>query len=427
MLKDRLCMVFISTIVLYLFVIVISPVESNFGFSWMALLMLLTSVILIPFGILLGVRFANLIPRKKAGYACGNQTHYNGKNLAFTVSRLNYCAGLGLLLMLVDRFFIRGMPVGLDLFGMREVMELTETTAFGLVGQILSGLVVFSTGYLIIERKKRAVSTIKVAITYSLALTYLLLSVMLGSRSGVLNLVLIVTFMVLLNNYINDPKYNLSFSVVFKVLFFGFALAVIMAAMFLWRVQEMGLDIAFSVLNSGFAYTVTPTDAVLSLAKDDIFGDLFLAMISLVQYVIHGFYEFQLLVENFNGNHTYGQQVLWFPIKVFNTLGGSINIADLEAFEGVRYGIFTTFFGPVFIDFGVYMPVASGLIFFILSIPIGFLNPARIWLVAYCALICTLVICLPVWNSILTAAWMYPFVAVFLIPLITLRFRKLIL
>ena len=65
MLKDRLCMVFISTIVLYLFVIVISPVESNFGFSWMALLMLLTSVILIPFGILLGVRFANLIPRKK--------------------------------------------------------------------------------------------------------------------------------------------------------------------------------------------------------------------------------------------------------------------------------------------------------------------------------------------------------------------------
>jgi len=427
MFKDRLCNIFITTIVLYSFVLFISPVKSNIDTSWMALLLLLTSVILIPFGILLGVRFTHLIPKKNSGYAFGSHARSHGKDLAFTVRRLNYWAGLGLLLVIVDRFFIRGMPLVLDFLTMREVMELTETTALGLVGQILSGLAVFSTGYLIIERKIRTVPTFKVAITCSLALTYLLLSAMLGSRSGVLNLVLIVTFMVIINNYINDPRYKISFSVVLKVLFFGFSLAIIMAAMFLWKVEEMGLDVAFSVLNSGFAYTVTPTDAVLSLPKDNIFGNLFLATISLVQYVIHGFYEFQLLVENFNGYHTYGQQVLWFPIKVFNTLGGSINIADLEAFEGLRYGIFTTFFGPVFIDFGFYMPVASGLIFFILSIPIGFLNPSRIWLFAYCALICSLIICLPVWNSILSAAWMYPFVSAFLIPLITLRFRKLIL
>jgi hypothetical protein len=131
-----------------------------------------------------------------------------------------------------------------------------------------------------------------------------------------------------------------------------------------------------------------------------------------------------LLVENFDGDHTYGQQVLWFPLKIFNVLGGSIYIADLDNVQGVRNGIFTSFFGPVFIDFGIFTPLATACIFFVLSIPVGWLSHTRLWTLAYAALMCSLIVCLPIWNSILSAAWMYPLASALMMPLITLRFKN---
>ena len=60
-----------------------------------------------------------------------------------------------------------------------------------------------------------------------------------------------------------------------------------MATIFLWRLGEMEVDVSMSIFNSGYAYTVTPSENILDLTSSGIFGDLFLAIISLIQYAIH--------------------------------------------------------------------------------------------------------------------------------------------
>tara|TARA_B110000879_G_C11177507_1_gene516763 strand:- start:1014 stop:2300 length:1287 start_codon:yes stop_codon:yes gene_type:complete len=420
--KNKPIIFFLLTMAAYFFLLLISPLTVNVERSPVAILIFFTSLLIIPPSIILGSRIISYLPKKQVNKKSVLIRSY-GDRVSFAVISLNFWGGIGLLFVSIDRFIIRGMPLGLELFSARDILETTDTSSFGLIGQILSALTIFSAGYLLIERRVKSVSYFKILITYSLAIVYLLLSIMLGSRSGLLNFILIVVFMILFDRYVNDPKYKMPFILFAKIFFLGITFILSMATIFLWRLGEMEVDVSMSIFNSGYAYTVTPSENILDLTSSGIFGDLFLAIISLIQYAIHGFYEFQLLVENFNGDHTYGQQLLWFPLKVYNVLGGSFSITDLNYVRGVRNGIFSSFFGPIFIDFGIFTPLATACIFFILSIPFGLMSTKKIWTISYASLICCLIICLPVWNSIMSAAWIYPFISVFMIPFLTLRFK----
>lgn len=74
--------------------------------------------------------------------------------------------------------------------------------------------------------------------------------------------------------------------------------------------------------------------------------------VSLDHYFIHGLYQFQLEVDSFDLNNMTMGAYQFNPIfKLLNTIGIKYNVKD---FSSITYeqGVYTTFFGPTYVDFG---------------------------------------------------------------------------
>ena len=94
----------------------------------------------------------------------------------------------------------------------------------------------------------------------------------------------------------------------------------------------------------------------------------------------------------------------------------NLGAVDFDAIAGWREGIFTTFLGPLYLDFGALMPVASFLLFLALGLPAAALRPDRLALLPYCSVLCALCVLFPVVNLLDSAAGAYPLVASMMVP-----------
>lgn len=118
------------------------------------------------------------------------------------------------------------------------------------------------------------------------------------------------------------------------------------------RLREMNLDVAASILMSAYGDTLAPSQAAMDAMSDPEGGAGFLALLPMLQYYLHGVFEFGVLWERPEPQaFAMGFQHLAPYVKALNILG-VLEYPDIGHNLYVRDGVFTSFFGPLWTDFG---------------------------------------------------------------------------
>jgi hypothetical protein len=160
--------------------------------------------------------------------------------------------------------------------------------------------------------------------------------------------------------------FNLAPTIKVKAIVVGGAMASVFtslfALVFLSRVEEAGMDMLWSIHYSAFTEVVPLKPwAIQVINHSGESGKLLAAYASLIQYWLHGVFEFFYLVDLKQGDFAYGSYTFFFIPKLYVwASGGSITVFNATAEELVnpRAGVFQSFFGPLYIDFGFLFPLA---------------------------------------------------------------------
>lgn len=114
----------------------------------------------------------------------------------------------------------------------------------------------------------------------------------------------------------------------------------------------MSLTILHSVLMSGYSYTATPTNAVLEVIRGGGWlGVTMAGVLPILQYYVHGLLEFQILWSDYDTQVFSHGALLFSPYIKLLSIFGIASQPDLyELFP--RVGVFTSFWGPLWVDFG---------------------------------------------------------------------------
>ena len=401
------------TLVIYGLGYLLAPIEPNFDLDTSSLWLWLASAV----ASMAGLMAAPWLWQQWAGPAGpAGVSGSSGFELALASQRLNALAAFGLVCTLIDRYVLRGVPLDFDFFAARDALEATAPTPVGLVGALLGALACFSLGLTVARAVSRErLRPLDWAQSVLIFGVYVGISMGVGSRSTLLVSIICTMFSVIWLRKAHGQALHLRY----WLLALGTLLlvAVISAALMLERLGLMGLDPMLSLEYSGYAYTVRPDNAALRwLSEHSETAPLIVAGFSLLQYVYHGLFEFSLFVQEPFVQHTGGQVTFWLPLKFLNLLRLDLGSVDFESVAGWREGIFTTFLGPLYLDFGWHLPVAAFMLFLALGLPAASLSTRRLAALPYCSVLCALCVLFPVVNLLDSAAGAYPLVASMLVP-----------
>lgn len=396
------------TLVAYGLGLLVAPIEPNYEATASSLWLWATSA-----GTsVLGLYVAHLL----ASPAGAARPPAFGFSLALASNRLNVLAAIGLVCTIVDRYVLRGVPLNFDFFVARDALEATAPTPIGLLGALLGALACFSLGLVIARRiaGERPVPR-DMLLSSAVFLLYVAISLGIGSRSTLLVAVVSTMFSVIWMRKAAGLTLHLRY---WLLALAALALvALISVALMLERLNLMGLDPFISIEFSGYAYTVRPSrDAMDWLGARAEAAPMLVAGFSLLQYVFHGLYEFSLFAQEPFVEHSLGSATFWLPLKLLSIVNVNLGAIDYESIPGWREGIFTTFLGPMYLDFGTFMPIATFLLFLALGLPANRLRPDRLALLPYCSVLCAVCVLFPIVNLLDSASGAYPLVASLLVP-----------
>mgnify|MGYP000303649912 CR=1 FL=1 len=269
--------------------------------------------------------------------------------------------GLGLVLRLYERIFVRGGgALSANILTNRELIESGGSGSLALIGGVLTTLLLFVPVCVLLlkllgERKRRY------SFIFLLSLAYPISDVLLqGSRSSFVMYVgvLYASFSLLGCLNFRSVKFFLVFVVGLILIWFS-------AQVFAERTAAYGIDPLVSMTDSGYAYFAPIEASVgLFLYEEGLagVGGIVFAFGHFCQYVLHGIYEFFYLSANVPNATTFGLQSFYIPSKfVLSVLGeGKIESIIMEGM--LRPGVYTTLFGPLIYDFGIVGSVFASLI-----------------------------------------------------------------
>jgi len=406
------------------------PLESVFQVGLEGILMLVLGIIAVPLGFLSSFAFKFYFNRS-AVVDHSAPLHYgiNSTILDRLCNRVNIIALIGCVCILLDRLYLRDLSFADSFLENRELLNDSATSGLGLIGNFLSGMAVFSLGLMFLGKAiSDDVTFRRKLFCYIISLLFIFSHLMIGSRSGFIMLILVTFFFLLWSRYIK--RMPLISSNLAYLLLIGFGLIILLGEIFLMRIKDMGLTPIDSLLYSGYGYTVQPSESfLLFMDQLDSMQNLWFSLTSTFMYVYHGMYEFFILVDGFEGDYAYGRVSFWFPLKILDFIGVDVGSFDIESLDGVRVGLFTTFLGPLYIDFGVFMPLVVFVLFFFLGlIAMKVRNTNLVWL-PFSAVLAVVLAMFPIFNLLTSASGIYPLIASLFIPLLTkklvLRSRKI--
>lgn len=325
----------------------------------------------------------------------------------------------GTVLLMLDRYLVRHVPLGLDIMEARKSLQDSDagplsTLAAGLAAFSLFGPVLISISEALGQPVRRGAK----ALAWSSVGIYLVASILLGTRS----LFTVFMIMLLLTRFyaraLSGPGPRRR-SRLWVYLLALLVLVIFGVVMMLARLQQMGLDPLWSIQLSGYAETVRLSPWLV----DFMYGHpgvapIAAALMSLVLYVYHGLFEFFLLFDQFGSAHTWGAMLGWLPLKLVGSLTGQNLMVDPDTLEGVRVGVYTTFLGPAYIDFGWFAVPAVTALFFGLGWPVRLLRAGRPEWLPWVVTVSTICAMFPVLNLMESATGAYPLVAAALIPVL---------
>jgi hypothetical protein len=133
-------------------------------------------------------------------------------------------------------------------------------------------------------------------------------------------------------------------------------------AIFQARLGETGMAFLDSVTQSVYAYTVPASSGILRYIDqppNSITGMVARTFLHLTQYVTHGSFEYSILLTEYGPHtpHSWGAAMFFPYYKFVAFLSGIRTADDFTTDLFVRSGAFTTFLGPLWVDFGWWGPI----------------------------------------------------------------------
>ena len=260
-----------------------------------------------------------------------------------------YLAILGLILKLLDRFVIRGISLGSDYFENRETMEAGGGNPVAILNSFLTpfGLIPL----FLIWKYKLAISRSIKVLAFVLFFAQMFDAILLGSRS------IIFVLFILFGLYLFYFKIiKISFIKVLTIIsvFIGFML--IMNFIYVERTKLFAGDNTYDVVlnQSNINYSVTASDKFKNDFSNFSTSSKTFAFtyITTVQYFTHGMIEFSYLYENHKSDYAIGSYTFAIYSRFLHKIVGEKLDTDKIIALNPRPGVFNTFFGPIFIDFG---------------------------------------------------------------------------
>ena len=266
-----------------------------------------------------------------------------------------WIAVFGVLFKLTDKFIIRGVSFDFTAHENRDSLEQGAGNIIGIIGNLLSPLS-FHVLFLFFKYKINTNKIIRVIILI-MPFIQVLDALAIGSRSSILVTILfVVLFLLILNKLkLTFKKGVLYFSLFVGLLFF-------LQNIFIKRTSDF---IDESVLKehalelSGFNYMLHTNKEFndYTINNNSYIGNILFTYTLTTKYYLHGMLELNHLINNFNNDHTYGGYTFVLYKRIlYKIIGGE---ADNSTYGTImpRNGIFTSFLGPIFVDFGWFSPI----------------------------------------------------------------------
>ncbi|MCG6199247.1 oligosaccharide repeat unit polymerase [Anoxybacillus sp. LAT_38] len=262
---------------------------------------------------------------------------------------MNWIGLIGLMFRFYDLFFIKEFLSYGSIAAYRLYGNTNETTVIGIVSSFLYPFSIIALVFSFHVNGIKLKDKLLIFVNTFLFIVYIYL---LGGRTSLS----LLAGMVLISFIIKRKKLSLVFNLKRILLIISiFLLFFIYSSIILInRLEEMGFTI-YDHLN----YMQNERHFIVKGWFADIHSDNILVnslkytFISLVHYLLHGYYQFFLLFEYFDINNLGFGAYQFYPIfKLGNFIG--FDTPDFDKLMGnlETQGVYTTFFGPVYTDFG---------------------------------------------------------------------------
>ena len=261
---------------------------------------------------------------------------------------------LGLIFRLYDLFVLRGLSAELDFISARSLAARTEAS---FISVLAAATLPFGIAALLVTFYSKAVGFIS-RINYLYLISALLpvpIPFIFGSRSG-----LLIFLLMILVAAVNLMK-QIRLRDIASVIFAGALVLFLFSIVFLNRLEASGISFLYAARFSAYTQVLPLTPAASSVIENA--GELSASLAgfaSLLQYLLHGAFEFLYLVELKQENFAFGANSFFFVPKIIDVLfgTGNVNANQLNIIAlNPRIGVFQTLMGGLYLDFGYFSPI----------------------------------------------------------------------
>lgn len=183
---------------------------------------------------------------------------------------------------------------------------------------------------------------------------YIIYNLLLGGRTSFSLLIIMIVITFLFKGgtlkYILKPRKMILYF--FSITIFFFYSYIIMFN----RLKEMGFSFQTHLVytQNGRGFIIRDVFQELDISNT-ILGGLFYTFISFYHYLLHGYYEFFKLFDSFKiQNISFGAYEFYPIFKFFGFLGYDVKPYEFYSSNLEAVGVYSTFFGPLYTDFGYF-------------------------------------------------------------------------
>lgn len=261
-------------------------------------------------------------------------------------------AALGVAMRLTDWVFLRGLTIDTEFMQNREKIESAGSNALSMLSSVLVPFCLVP--YMMHAVAKR--NGMKVGSSWKsigLATLWPLLTIVIGSRSSMfMSLGMLILSRLII--FRRTSKTVLAFCAALAI-----GLVYVGGLLFIARLEDIGLRVENVIKLSAFTHLAPVTQEYFNIrASLSTWGrDTLFIITTFIQYYTHGVPEFTYLVEHYDKGIQLGSYTFTVFARLGYTLWGIPFDGNAALMLSPRPGIYTTLFGPLYIDFGPFVPL----------------------------------------------------------------------
>lgn len=329
----------------WLFVFILAPVDPRWGDDMSGYMLVLLGVA----GLLLGARLPEAVGVEARDVFISENACLNALKICTLLGFI------GLACKVFDSIILRGVDFSQDALVAREQMGRSETNGFAVAA---AALVPFGNAALLMGWYAKRIGLVKhiKRSAWIIGAAPGVMSMLLASRSA-----LLIFGCLIFAAWINlAPRIRLRHVVGFVLIAFG--ATSLFAIVFVNRVEMSGMTMLMAARYSAYTQVVPLQLWAMSIIDGaGTLGPLLAGYASMLQYFTSGLFEFIYLVDLKSDNFGGGSYTFFFVPKFLALVTSGAYDARLTDMGNdllnPRSGVFQSFFGPLYLDFGVYVPL----------------------------------------------------------------------